>query len=101
MTPSTNAAGTPALLVQRTFTSDFRPDLSGAGVQACIGNNGTDFLAQDCATATDLVNFTGGQLVAASGACASGHDGLAQLTIDPTGANCATYTSTTVTPVTG
>ena len=95
ITPSTDANGNNVLLVQRSFTAGFRPDL--VGVQACVGNNGTDFLAQDCATATSLVSFVGGQLKA-GGACASGHDGAAQLTIDTTGANCATYTTTTITP---
>ena len=63
-----------------------------------MGFNGTDFLAQDCATANlDPVSFTNGQLKSASGACQSGHDAKAQLTVDPTGAKCAMLTSTAVT----
>ena len=97
ITPSTDASGNSVLLVQRTFTAGFRPDL--VGVQACVGSNGTDFLAQDCATSTNLVTFSGGQLKAGT-ACASGHDGAALLTVDDTGTTCATYTTTTVTPAT-
>lgn len=94
MTPST-LNGQNVLLVQRTFTAGFRADL--VNKQACVGFNGTTFLAQDCAAKTDFVTFKNNQLVAASGACQSGHDGAAQLTVDATGKNCAALTSTTVT----
>lgn len=96
MTPST-LNGKNVLLVQRSFTAGFRSDL--VGKQACVGNNGTTFLAQDCATATDFVTFdqASGQLVSAAGACQSGHDSAAQLTIDTSGKTCATLTTTTVT----
>jgi len=168
MTPST-FNGQNVLLVQRTFTADFRPDL--VNKQVCVGFNGTDFLAQDCATATAFVSLQGDELrvgdaaarkrgvvqveresvveisaragknhkhkaakgaaaaaaaagagagaagagaaaaagAAAStgaaatsaaatgtGACQSGHDSLAQVTVDPTGQTCATFTTTTV-----
>ncbi|KAF2014577.1 hypothetical protein BU24DRAFT_493153 [Aaosphaeria arxii CBS 175.79] len=89
--------GTPVLVVQRSFSAGFRRDLVNA--QACVGFNGTTFLAQDCASNNlDPVSFTNGQLVSASGACQSGHDGAAQLTVDPNGRNCAELTSTVVTP---
>ena len=95
VTPST-VGSTPVLAVQRTFTAGFRQDL--VNKQACVGFNGTDFLAQDCALANlDPVTFANGQLVSASGACQSGHDGAAQITVDPTGQDCAQLTSTAVT----
>ncbi|KAF3763995.1 hypothetical protein M406DRAFT_223381, partial [Cryphonectria parasitica EP155] len=96
MTPST-LNGQNVLLVQRTFTADFRPDL--VDKQACVGFNGTTFLAEDCAS-TDIpfVSFQNDQMVSSDGACQSGHDDLAQITVDPTGANCATFTTTNVTP---
>lgn len=97
MTPST-LNGQDVLLVQRTFTADFRSDL--VDKQACVGFNGTTFLAQDCATATDLVTFQNDEMVAASGACQSGHDSAAQVTVDSSGKDCATFTTTTVTPST-
>lgn len=97
MTPST-LNGEDVLLVQRTFTSDFRADL--VNKQACVGFNGTTFLAQDCATATDLVSLQNNELVSASGACQSGHDSLAQITVDSSGADCTSVTTTTVTPAT-
>lgn len=60
------------LLVHRSFTADFRPDL--VGVDACVGFNGTDFLAQDCAAGDfAAVSLVGGQLVSGT-ACQSGHD---------------------------
>ncbi|CAK7231866.1 hypothetical protein SBRCBS47491_008074 [Sporothrix bragantina] len=97
ITPDT-INGQSVLRVQRTFTADFRPDL--VGVQACVGFNGTDFKAVDCNGAQPVV-FTGGELRTSDGAvCASGHDGIAQLTIDTTGTNCATYTVTDVQPAT-
>jgi len=95
ITPST-LNGASALLIQRTFTAGFRPDL--VGVQACVGFNGTDFLAQDCNSAGFApVSLVGGELKSGT-ACQSGHDSLAQLTVDPTGATCAQLTTTTVTP---
>ncbi|KAH7112849.1 hypothetical protein B0J11DRAFT_181741 [Dendryphion nanum] len=96
LTPSTLAASSSSvLLVQRSFSNGFRPDL--VNKQACVGFNGTTFLAQDCANANlDPVSFQNGQLVSASGACQSGHDSKAQLTVDPAGQNCAGLTSTTV-----
>lgn len=95
VTPSTNAAGANVLLVQRSFTAGFRPDL--VGVQACVGFNGTTFRAEDCAaTGVTMVSLVGGELTAGK-ACQSGHDGAAQLTVDPTGAKCVGVTTTTVT----
>jgi hypothetical protein len=94
MTPTT-ISGTSALKVQRNFTADFRSDL--VNVYACVGFNGTDFLATDCtASGVELVDFQNGELRTASGACASGHDSAAQMTVDTTGTKCATYTSTQV-----
>ncbi|KAF2644114.1 hypothetical protein P280DRAFT_515082 [Massarina eburnea CBS 473.64] len=95
MNPST--IGTTAVLnVQRSFTAGFRKDL--VNTQACVGFNGTTFLAQDCNSASlDPVTFADGQLVSASGACQSGHDSAAQITVDPTGKKCAKLTSTSVT----
>ncbi|KAI1265165.1 hypothetical protein F5Y18DRAFT_427284 [Xylariaceae sp. FL1019] len=96
MTPTT-VNGADALQIQRSFDAGFRADL--ADVQACVGFNGTHFLASDCSdSSVELVSFTGGELIAAGGACASGHDDLAQMTVDPTGQTCAQYTSTSVTP---
>ncbi|KAJ4351454.1 uncharacterized protein N0V89_006796 [Didymosphaeria variabile] len=91
--------GQPVLAVQRSFTAGFRQDL--VGVDACVGNNGTTFLAQPCDDANlDPVTFSNNNLVAASGACQSGHDGAAQITVDQSGQNCAelTSTDTTATP---
>ena len=87
------------LRVQRGFDVGFRPDLVGIEA-ACVGFNGTHFRAEDCsAPGIELVQFDGAELRAAeSGACASGHDDLAQLTVDPAGVNCAQFTSTVVTP---
>lgn len=98
MTPST-LNGQNVLLVQRTFTADFRSDL--VNKQACVGFNGTTFLAQDCAsTSTKFVSFQNKQLVASDGACQSGHDSAAQITVDATGKKCTTFTTTNVTPTT-
>lgn len=97
MTPST-LNGQDVLLVQRTFTADFRSDL--VNTQACVGFNGTTFLAQDCSTATDLVSLKNNELVSASGACQSGHDSAAQITVDSSGTDCTTVSTTTVTPTT-
>lgn len=71
VTPSTNAAGQDVLLVQRSFTAGFRTDL--VGVDACVGFNGTTYLAQDCAAAASPVSLVGGQLKAGT-SCQSGHD---------------------------
>lgn len=77
VTPSTNAAGTDVLLVQRSFTAGFRQDL--VGVQACVGFNGTTFLAVNCAGTDEMVSLVGGELKTASGACQSGHDAKVSL----------------------
>jgi hypothetical protein len=96
MTPSTLADGTSVLLVQRTFSAGFRPDLTG-NVQACVGFNGTDFKAVDCAaTNVEFVSLSGNKLVATGGACQSGHNNAAEITVDATGKKCATFTTTTV-----
>ncbi|KUJ09870.1 uncharacterized protein LY89DRAFT_279192 [Mollisia scopiformis] len=96
VTPSTSASGDSVLLVQRSFDASFRPDL--VGKQACIGFNGTDFKAVDCAaTGTQFVSLVGGALKSGT-ACQSGHDGAAQLTVDSTGTKCVGVTLTTVTP---
>ncbi|KAF2444968.1 hypothetical protein P171DRAFT_514004 [Karstenula rhodostoma CBS 690.94] len=85
--------GQPVLAVQRSFTAGFRQDL--VGVDACVGNNGTTFLALPCDDASlDPVTFSNNNLVAASGACQSGHDDAAQITVDQSGRNCAELTST-------
>lgn len=98
LTPST-LAGADVLVVQRSFSNGFRPDL--VGTQACVGFNGTTFKALDCAgNNLDPVSFQNGQLVSASGACQSGHDDAAQITVDPSGQNCAKLTSTVVQPST-
>lgn len=92
LTPDGNS-----LRVQRTFTAGFRPDL--VDVQACVGFNGTHFRAEDCnAQGIELVTFSNGELRASGGACASGHDDLAQMTVDAAGNTCATYTTTNVQP---
>lgn len=96
LTPST-LSGASVLSVQRTFSAGFRQDLVNADV--CVGFNGTTFLAQNCGLSSlDPVSFVNGQLVTASGACQSGHDEKAQITVDPSGRNCAQLTSTEVTP---
>ncbi|KAI0914339.1 hypothetical protein F4823DRAFT_558034 [Ustulina deusta] len=96
ITPST-INGASALQVQRSFSAGFRADL--VGVQACVGFNSTHFRASDCSdSSVELVSFTGGELRSVSGACASGHDDLAQMTVDTTGQSCAQFESTAVTP---
>ncbi|KAI5862532.1 hypothetical protein GGS23DRAFT_610211 [Durotheca rogersii] len=96
ITPTT-VDGAAALRVQRSFAAGFRPDL--VGVAACVGFNGTHFRAEDCAAAgIELVQLDGAALRTPSGACASGHDNLAQVTVDPTGAACASFESTVVAP---
>lgn len=85
------------LVVQRAFSAGFRPDLVGKKV--CVGFNGTDFKAEDCA-AKDIqhVKFTGKNLVASGGACLSGHDDRAQVTVDVNGRGCAVLNPISVTP---
>ncbi|KAF2628874.1 hypothetical protein BU25DRAFT_22997 [Macroventuria anomochaeta] len=96
LTPST-LTGADVLAVQRSFSNGFRPDL--VNTQACVGFNGTHFKALDCADNNlDPVSFQNGQLVSASGACQSGHDNAAQITVDPSGQSCAQLTSMTVQP---
>ncbi|GAP87446.1 hypothetical protein SAMD00023353_2601080 [Rosellinia necatrix] len=96
MTPGT-INGASALQVQRAFSAGFRADL--VGVQACVGFNGTHFRASDCSDPNvELVSLAGGELRSTSGACASGHDGLAQMTVDPSGQSCAQFETTAVTP---
>ena len=94
LTPST-IEGVDVLAVQRSFSNGFRPDL--VNTAACVGFNGTHFKALDCSDNNlDPVSFQEGQLVSASGACQSGHDDAAQITVDPNGQNCAQLTSTRV-----
>lgn len=94
LTPST-IDGNNVLVVERSFSNGFRPDLVDA--DACVGFNGTHFKALDCAENNlDPVSFQNGQLVSASGACQSGHDSAAQITVDPSGQDCARLTSTNV-----
>lgn len=96
VTPSTSATGADILIVQRSFSAGFRPDL--VGKQACVGFNGKVFLAQDCnAAGIKFVSLVGGVLKSGA-ACQSGHDDKAQLTVDVSGANCASVTTTTVSP---
>lgn len=95
LTPST-LNGEDVLLVQRSFSNGFRPDL--VGKEVCVGFNGTHFRAEDCAsTDVEFVSAQGDNLVASGGACLSGHDDLAQTTVDETGQDCATFTTTSVT----
>ena len=95
VTPSTNAAGQDVLLVQRSFTAGFRPDL--VDVQACVGLDGTTWKAVDCAgEGVQLASLVGGVLTAGT-ACQSGHDDAANITADLTGQNCVGVTTTTVT----
>ncbi|KAL9618323.1 MAG: hypothetical protein Q9160_006973 [Pyrenula sp. 1 TL-2023] len=95
ITPSTDSvSGADVLLVQRTFTAGFRPDL--VDKDACVGFNGTHFKATDCAAADfQAVTFDGTSLVAGA-ACDSGHDEKAQLTVDVSGGSCASFTTTAV-----
>ncbi|KAF8846674.1 hypothetical protein BDZ45DRAFT_699811 [Acephala macrosclerotiorum] len=95
VTPSTSAS-VAGVLVQRSFDAGFRQDLIGK--QACVGFNGTDFKAVDCAASdTQFVSLLGGELKSGT-ACQSGHDGAAQLTVDTTDSKCVGVTLTTVTP---
>ncbi|KAK5655360.1 hypothetical protein OQA88_5927 [Cercophora sp. LCS_1] len=96
LTPS-RLNGANVLLVQRSFSNGFRPDL--AGRQACVGFNGTHFRAEDCASRrVQFVSFTNNNRMVASpsNACLSGHDRIAQVTVDVSGRTCARFTSTTV-----
>lgn len=96
LTPST-LNGADVLIVQRTFSEGFRPDL--VGKQVCVGFNSTDFKAEDCASQNvQLVRFTGTNLVASGGACLNGHDNRAQVTVDVNGQGCAVFNPTVVTP---
>ncbi|KAJ4983194.1 hypothetical protein SVAN01_11294 [Stagonosporopsis vannaccii] len=94
LTPS-SVGGADVLAVQRDFSNGFRPDL--VDTTPCVGFNGTHFKALDCTDPNlDPVSFRNGQLVSASGACQSGHDDAAQITVDPSGQNCVQLTSTRV-----
>lgn len=96
LTPST-LNGADVMIVQRSFSSGFRPDL--VGKQVCVGFNGTDFKAEDCQSKdVEFVRFTGTNMVASGGACLNGHDNLAQITVDVNGQGCAVLNPTVVTP---
>ncbi|EHK20453.1 uncharacterized protein TRIVIDRAFT_68989 [Trichoderma virens Gv29-8] len=96
LTPST-LNGADVLIVQRTFSNGFRPDLVDKKV--CVGFNGTHFKAEDCESQdVELVRFTGANLVASGGACLNGHDNLAQVTVNVNGQGCALLKPTVVTP---
>ncbi|GJC81472.1 hypothetical protein ColLi_04310 [Colletotrichum liriopes] len=96
ITPSTRN-GQDVLLVQRSFSNGFRPDL--VNKEACVGFNGTAFRAEDCASRNiEFVAQQGNNLVAANGACLNGHDAKAQVTVSEQGQNCAEFTTTSVTP---
>lgn len=92
--------GTDVLIIQRSFTQQFRPDL--AGKTACVAFNQTSFRAEDC-DRRDLLfarfDVGNGRIVAnGHTACLSGHDRIAQVTTDITGRTCAQFTITAVTP---
>jgi hypothetical protein len=96
LTPST-LNGADVVIVQRSFSSGFRPDL--VGKQVCVGFNGTDFKAEDCQSKdVEFVRFTGINMVASGGACLNGHDDLAQITVATNGQGCAVLNPTVVTP---
>ncbi|RDW60966.1 hypothetical protein BP6252_12349 [Coleophoma cylindrospora] len=97
VTPST-IGGENVLLVQRTFTAGFRPDL--VGVQACVGFNGTDFLAMSCNDSAFQAVSLQNNILTSGSACQSGHDSKAQLTVDTAGKTCVAVTTTNVTPST-
>ncbi|PTB41898.1 hypothetical protein M441DRAFT_79954 [Trichoderma asperellum CBS 433.97] len=89
--------GADVMIVQRSFSSGFRPDL--VDKQVCVGFNGTDFKAEDCQSKdVELVRFTGTNMVASGGACLNGHDNFAQITVDANGQGCAVLNPTVVTP---
>ncbi|KAJ0161147.1 hypothetical protein CTA2_6696 [Colletotrichum tanaceti] len=94
ITPSTRN-GQDVLLVQRTFSDGFRPDL--VGKEVCVGFNGKGFRAEDCAAkGVELVTLKGNNIVAPSGACLNGHDDKAQATVSAKGQGCAKFTTTSV-----
>ncbi|OBR03406.1 hypothetical protein CH63R_12533 [Colletotrichum higginsianum IMI 349063] len=96
ITPSTRN-GQNVLLVQRSFSSGFRPDL--VDKEACVGFNGTAFRAEDCASKNiEFVAQQGNNLVTISGACLNGHDNKAQVTVSAQGQGCAEFTTTSVNP---
>ncbi|WYZ43461.1 hypothetical protein EsH8_VI_001160 [Colletotrichum jinshuiense] len=96
ITPSTKN-GQNVLLVQRSFSNGFRPDL--VNKEACVGFNGTAFRAEDCASRNvEFVAQQGNNLIASGGACLNGHDNKAQVTVSEQGQNCAKFTTTTVNP---
>jgi len=91
--------GANVLAVQRSISNGFRRDL--VDTPACVGFNGTDFKALNCAdNVLNPVSFQNGQLVRASGACQSGHDDVAQVAVGPSGQDCTHSTSTVVQPKT-
>ncbi|KAF6804911.1 hypothetical protein CSOJ01_09873 [Colletotrichum sojae] len=94
ITPSTRN-GNNVLLVQRSFSNGFRPDL--VNKEVCVGFNGTAFRAEDCAGRNiQFVAQSGNNLVASGGACLNGHDDKAQVTVSEAGQNCARFTTTSV-----
>ncbi|EQB57493.1 hypothetical protein CGCSCA5_v014371 [Colletotrichum siamense] len=94
ITPSTRN-GNNVLLVQRSFTAGFRPDL--VNKEVCVGFNGTAIRAEDCAArGIEFVSQSGNQLVASGGACLNGHDNAAQVTVSAQGQGCASFTTTSV-----
>jgi hypothetical protein len=85
ITPFATSSGTNVLLIQRSFTAGFRPNL--VNKQACVGFNGMTFLAHDCAASgMKFVSLVDGRLGSGS-TCQSGHR-AAQLTVDTTGSKC-------------
>ncbi|KAK4184850.1 hypothetical protein QBC35DRAFT_440662 [Podospora australis] len=94
--------GTDVLVIQRSFAAGFRNDL--VGKTACVAFNQqlNIFRAEDCDRKDLLfVRFdVGNGRILANGhtACLSGHDNIAQVTIDVTGRTCALFTVTAVAP---
>ncbi|KAM7217668.1 hypothetical protein V8F06_006923 [Rhypophila decipiens] len=92
--------GTDVLIVQRSFVSQFRPDL--VGKTSCVAFNGTSFLADDCARKDILfARFdVGNGRIVSNGhfACLSGHDSKAQVLTDVDGLRCSQFTVTAVAP---
>ena len=86
------------ILFQRSFSSEFRPDL--VDVQACMAFNGTDFKAEKCEEQGVQYVSLVDNVLRAGKACHSGHDGKAQITVDPDGQNCASVITTPATPAT-
>lgn len=92
--------GTDVLIIQRSWLQPFRPDL--VGKTACVAFNETTFRAEDCAR-RDLLfarfDVGNGRIVAnGHTACLSGHDSIAQVTVDEMGRKCAQFTITAVAP---